>query len=277
MKITDKEMRLFRKTLNEALDGATQVLKKRFLRVSIQYKGRANLVTEADFESQKKILSIFKRHVPLHDYQAEENGIREAGSPFQWVVDPLDGTTNYAHGFPVSCVSIALLFHGKPLLAGIADPFRNERFIAEKGRGAFLNGKRIYVSRVKSLSESLLITGFPYDRHKRSHFYVDLFRRFLLASHDVRRLGSAALDLAWIACGRADGFWEFHLKPWDVSAGLLLVEEAGGRVTDFQGRIWKNTNSFGPETLATNGLIHREMTAFLKSRKGEGIRLRAGR
>ena len=267
MKITDKEMGLFRKTLNEALDQATEILKKRFLRVSIQYKGRVNLVTEADFESQKAILSVFKRRVPFHDYQAEENAVRETGSPFQWVVDPLDGTTNYAHGFPASCVSIALLFRGKSILAGIADPFRHERFIAEKGRGAFLNGKRISVSKVKSLGESLLITGFPYDRHKRSHFYIDFFRRFLLASHDVRRVGSAALDLAWIACGRADGFWEFHLKPWDVAAGLLLIEEAGGKVTDFQGRVWKDKNLFGAETLATNGLIHQEMAGFFKKRK----------
>lgn len=267
MKIPNKDSALFRQTLNEALDVSARILKRRFLRVSIQYKGRVNLVTEADFASQKAILDIFKRRVPAHDYQAEEQARRETGSPFCWVVDPLDGTTNYAHGFPVSCVSIALLFKGKPILAGIEDPFRGERFIAEKGRGAFLNGKRIHVSKTKSLRESLLITGFAYDRHKRSHFYVELFRKFLLASHDVRRTGSAALDLAWISCGRADGFWEFRLSPWDVAAGMLLVEEAGGKITDFKGRAWTDPALYGPQTLATNGLIHREMVSFFKTGK----------
>ncbi len=264
MEISTKEKAQFREILLKALLAGAKVLKKKFLKVAFQYKGRANLVTEADFLSQKAVLAVIGRLAPLHDYQAEENAVRNTGSPFRWVIDPLDGTTNYAHGYPASCVSIVLLFQEEPLLGGIIDPFREECFIAEKGKGAFLNGKRIFVSKTKSLKESLLITGFAYDRHRHSHFYVERLRRFLLASHDIRRSGSAALDLAWIACGRADGFWEFRLNPWDVAAGWLLVEEAGGKVTDFSGKRWLSPNVFGPQTLATNGRIHSEMLSFFR-------------
>ncbi len=267
MKISKNEIARYQGVLLKALSAGAKVLKKKFLHVSIRYKGRANLVTEADILSQKAILSVIARLAPLHDYQAEENAVRNTGSPFRWVIDPLDGTTNYAHGYPASCVSIALLFKDKPILGGVEDPFRGERFIAEKNRGAFLNGKKISVSKTKLLRESLLITGFAYDRHRHSHFYVERLRKFLLASHDIRRSGSAALDLAWIACGRADGFWEFRLNPWDVAAGWLLVEEAGGRVTDFSGKRWSRPSVFGPQTLASNGRIHSEMLSFFKGLK----------
>ncbi len=264
MEVSKSENTRFRKILLEALSAGAEVLKKKFRKVSFRYKGRANLVTEADVLSQKAILAVIRRFAPLHDYQAEENAVRNTGSLFRWVIDPLDGTTNYAHGYPASCVSIALLFKDQPIFGGVYDPFREERFIAEKGRGAFLNGKKISVSKIKSLKESLLITGFAYDRHRHSHFYVERLRKFLLASHDIRRSGSAALDLAWIACGRADGFWEFRLNPWDVAAGWLLVEEAGGKVTDFSGKRWSNPKVFGPQTLASNGRIHSEMLSFFK-------------
>ena len=267
MEIPTNESARYRAILLKALAAGSRVLKNKFLSVSVRYKGRVNLVTEADLLSQKAILSVIERLAPLHDYQAEEDAVRDTGSPFRWVIDPLDGTTNYAHGYPASCVSIALLFKDKPILAGIEDPFRGERFIAEKGKGSFLNGKKIMVSGVQSLRESLLITGFAYDRHRHSHFYVERLRKFLLASHDIRRSGSAALDLAWISCGRADGFWEFRLNPWDVAAGWLLVEEAGGRVTDFSGRRWPHPKAFGPQTLASNGRIHSEMLAFFKGLK----------
>ena len=267
MEIPRDESARYRAILLKALAAGARVLKDKFLSVSVRYKGRVNLVTEADLLSQKAILSVIERLAPSHDYQAEEDAVRDTGSSFRWVIDPLDGTTNYAHGYPASCVSIALLFKDKPILAGIEDPFRGERFIAEKGKGSFLNGKKIMVSGVKSLRESLLITGFAYDRHRHSHFYIERLRRFLLASHDIRRSGSAALDLAWIACGRADGFWEFRLNPWDVAAGWLLVEEAGGRVTDFGGRRWPHPKAFGPQTLASNGRIHSEMLAFFKGLK----------
>lgn len=254
---------LFRRILAQALDRSAAVLKKRFGAVSIHYKGKANLLTQADLESQEAILSLIRRRLPGHDYRAEEKARRDSGSEFCWVIDPLDGTTNFAHGYPVSCVSIALLRRGRPVLAGVHDPFRGERFWAEAGRGARLNGRPMRVSKARKLSQSLLITGFAYDRAQRSRFYTEFYRRFMVRCHDVRRSGSAALDMAWIAAGRADGFWEFNLAPWDVSAGLLLVGEAGGKVTDFAGRPWPDVDAFGKRTLASNGLIHGQMLKIL--------------
>ena len=252
--------------LNEALDLAAKIMLRRFGKVRIAYKGRANILTRADIESQEAILGLIRRRLPGHDFRAEEDGVKDTGSDFVWVIDPLDGTTNYAHGYPAACVSIAALYRGEPLLAGVHDPFRNERFTAEAGRGARLNGKPIRVSKPGRLSESLLITGFPYDRAERSRYYVEFYRRFMVRCHDVRRSGTAALDMAWIAAGRAEGYWEFNLCPWDVAAGLLLVREAGGKVTDFSGRPWKDLDSFGRQTLASNGLIHREMLKVLGPR-----------
>jgi myo-inositol-1(or 4)-monophosphatase len=241
-------------------------MRKHFGHARIRYKGRANLVTQADVQSQAAILGLIKRRFPSHDYRAEEDAVRETGSEFLWIIDPLDGTTNYAHGYPASCVSIGLLKDGRPLLGGVYDPFREELFFAEKGRGARLNGGRIHVSRVPKLAESLLVTGFAYDRAERSRFYVEQFRRFMVRCHDVRRSGTAALDMAWTAAGRVDGFWELYLNPWDVAAGMLLVEEAGGRVTDFSGKVWTDPKTYGRQTLATNSRIHREMLALLDER-----------
>ncbi|MFA6004723.1 MAG: inositol monophosphatase family protein, partial [Elusimicrobiota bacterium] len=194
-------------------------------------KGRANLLTQADQESQAAILGLIRRRFPDHDFYAEEKARKDTGAEFSWIIDPLDGTTNFAHGYPACCTSIALLRHGRPVWAGINDPFRGERFLAEAGRGARLNGRPIRVSKTRRVEDSLLITGFPYDRAQRSRIYTEFYRKFMIRCHDVRRSGSAALDLAWIAAGRADGFWEFKLSPWDVAAGLLLVREAGGKVT----------------------------------------------
>jgi len=253
----------FRSVLREALDRAGRVLRRRFGSVSITYKGRANLLTQADLESQETILGLIRRKLPGHDYRAEEKALKDTAAEFSWVIDPLDGTTNFAHGYPVACVSIALLRRGRPVLAGILDPFRDERFLAEAGRGAWLNGKPIRVSTPSRLEESLLVTGFPYDRAKRSHYYTEFYRRFMLRCHDVRRSGSAALDMAWVAAGRVDGFWEFNLSPWDVAAGLLLVREAGGKVTDFRGRPWGPVGEFGRQTLASNNRIHAAMLRVL--------------
>ncbi len=236
---------------------------RRFGSVSIRYKGKADLLTQADLESQEAILGLIRRRFPGHDYRAEEKERKDTGSPYLWVIDPLDGTTNFAHGYPVACISIALLHRNKPILAGVFDPFRQECFLAEKNRGAKLNGKPIHVSRVNRLSESLLITGFPYDRSEKSRFYTEFYRSFMIRSHDVRRSGSAALDLAWIAAGRADGYWEFNLCPWDVAAGCLLVTEAGGKVTDFSSRVWRRVDDFGRQTLATNGRIHSAMKSVI--------------
>jgi myo-inositol-1(or 4)-monophosphatase len=255
-----------RRVLKEALDRASRVLRRRFGSVSIRYKGPVNLLTQADLESQEAILDLIRRRLPSHDYRAEEKACRDTGSEYVWVIDPLDGTTNFAHGYPVSCVSIALLRRGRPILAGVHDPFRDERFLAEAGRGTRLNGKPVRVSAVRSLSRSLLITGFPYDRNKRPGFYTGLYRDFLVRCHDIRRSGSAALDMAWIAAGRADGFWEFHLSPWDVAAGLLLVREAGGKVSDFRGRPWDGIAAFGRQTLASNGRVHAAMLKVLAER-----------
>ena len=254
-----------RAVLNDALDRAGRVLRRRFGSVSISYKGRANLLTQADLESQKEVLGLLRRKLPGHDYLAEEKASRDTGAEYTWVIDPLDGTTNFAHGYPVACVSIALLRRGRPVLAGIQDPFRQERFLAEAGQGAWLNGRPLRVSAPRRLAQSLLITGFPYDRGRRSRFYTEFYRSFMVRCHDVRRSGSAALDLAWVAAGRADGFWEFGLSPWDVAAGLLLVREAGGKVTDFQGRPWRELREFGRQTLATNGRIHAAMLRVIQA------------
>ncbi len=248
-----------RRTLLRALRESGRVLMDKFGKVKMRYKGKANLVTAADHASEQRILDIVLDRFPDHDFLTEERAPRESGSDFSWVIDPLDGTTNYAHGFPAFCVSIALLRRGSPLMAGILDPVRRELFWAEAGKGAFLNGKRLRVTRTRRLSESLLLTGFAYDRVKRSAYLVRFYREFMVRSHDVRRSGSAALDLAWTAAGRVDGYWEFNLNPWDVAAGVLLVREAGGMVSDFHGRAWGRPKTWGPQTLASNGLIHKSM------------------
>jgi myo-inositol-1(or 4)-monophosphatase len=260
------EQAMARKTLFDALDAAGSVLKKRFGKVALKYKGRANIVTQADLESQEAILKLVKSRLPSHDYRAEEAAVKDTGADCVWVVDPLDGTTNFAHGYPASCVSIGVVRAGKPWLAGVYDPFRDEAFTAEAGKGAKLNGKPMKVSKPKKLSEALLITGFPYDRSERSNFYIEFYRDFMTRCHDVRRSGSAALDIAWIAAGRAEGFWEFGLSPWDVAAGRLLVTEAGGKVTDFYGQQWgSDVKKWGRQTLATNGLVHAEMLKIIRS------------
>ncbi|HAM36720.1 MAG TPA: inositol monophosphatase [Elusimicrobia bacterium] len=255
--------------LSDALDQADRILRRRFGSVSITYKGRADLLTQADMESQRAILGLIRRRFPSHDYQAEENARKDTGAEYLWIVDPLDGTTNFAHGYPVCCASIALLRRGRPVLSGIHDPFRGERFWAEAGRGARLNRRRLRVSSVRQIEKALLVTGFPYDRAEKSRFYTEFYRSFMMLCHDVRRSGSAALDMAWVAAGRADGFWEFNLCPWDVAAGLLLVREAGGKVTDFRGRPWREIQDFGRQTLASNGRVHPGMMKVLRSCLGK--------
>lgn len=250
--------------LVNALKTCGGILRHYFRKTDYSLKGKGNLLTKADLESQKAALKIITAAFPEHDYMAEEEAERKSGSPYLWVMDPLDGTTNFAHGLPASCVSIALLKNGTPVLGGVIDPFRDELFIAQKGAGATLNGKKIQVTKTAKLKDSLLFTGFPYDRHLRGRFYCNFIVDFLKICHDVRRSGAAALDMSWLAAGRADGYWEFHLKPWDVAAGRLLVEEAGGEVTAFNGKPWTDINQYGKETLVTNGLIHAEMLRIIK-------------
>ena len=247
-----------------AIRAAGRVLSRRFGKVGYRQKRRADLLTVADLESQRLILGRVRRAFPDDDWIAEEKERRDSGAEYTWIVDPLDGTTNFAHGYPASCVSIGVLRRGRPVLAGVYDPFRDELFFAEKGRGTRLNGRPVRVTRTPRVSRSLLITGFAYDRAERADFYLARFKAFMRRCHDIRRSGTAALDMAWVAAGRADGFWEFELSPWDVAAGWLLVEEAGGKVTGFDGRPWSSIAEMGKRTLASNGRVHAGMMKVLR-------------
>jgi myo-inositol-1(or 4)-monophosphatase len=222
---------------------------------NISYKGEFDLVTQADRRSEALIVSRLQKYFPEHSVAAEEGTGKETGSQYRWHVDPLDGTTNFAHRYPCFCVSLALARQNELLLGVIYNPVYEELFSAARGEGATLNGKKLHCSKIELLKNSLLCTGFPnHDRHSHPniHYYWD----FTLKSHGVRRDGSAALDLASVAAGRFDGFWEFGLKPWDTAAGVVLVEEAGGTVSDMQGNPYVPG---GKTILATNGLIHKEM------------------
>jgi myo-inositol-1(or 4)-monophosphatase len=230
--------------------------------LKIEYKGDADLVTAADRAAEVLIRERIRQQWPTHDVLGEEQGLSDQGSEYRWYVDPLDGTTNFAHGFPVFCVSIGLEYQpqssGKPgqrIAAVIYDPTRDELFSAEQGRGAQLNGEAIHVSKTATVKESLLATGFPSQkRHKNPNIYF--YHQITLHSHGVRRAGSAALDLCNVASGRFDGFWEFNLNPWDTAAGVLIVEEAGGKVTRFDGSPFEINSR---ETVASNGLIHEDL------------------
>ncbi|HEY3929160.1 MAG TPA: inositol monophosphatase family protein [Candidatus Koribacter sp.] len=238
-----------------AREAGALLLKYFHQHVKIEYKGDVDLVTVADRASEKLIVERVRAMWPGHDIIGEEGTRDDTGSEFRWYIDPLDGTTNFAHGYPVFCVSMGLEHRGEMIAGVLYDPTRDELFAAEKGRGAFLNGKPIRVSSTKRLCESLLATGFPsHKRHKNPN--IHFYHQITLHSHGVRRAGSAALDLANVACGRYDGFWEFNLNPWDTSAGTLLVTEAGGRVTRYDGSPWRLDSK---ETLASNSLIHDEM------------------
>ena len=220
--------------------------------VKIEYKAEADLVTIADRESEALILGRIRAQFPTHDVMGEEGTRIESGSDYKWYVDPLDGTTNFAHGFPVFCVSLGVHFRGRAAAAVIYDPTRDEMFAAELGQGAKLNGKPTHVSATSRLADCLLGTGFPSQkRHKNPNIYF--YHQLTLRTHGVRRAGSAALDLCNVACGRFDGFWEFNLNPWDTAAGVLIAEEAGARITDFSGGPFQLDSR---ETLASNGLVH---------------------
>jgi len=223
--------------------------------VKIEYKGDVDLVTVADRESEALILKRIRAEFPSHDVMGEEGARVETGSDYKWYVDPLDGTTNFAHGFPVFCVSLAVEHQRRRVAGTIYDPTRDELFAAELGSGSRLNGESIRVSSTARLAECLVATGFPsHKRHKNPNIYF--YHQITLRSHGVRRAGSAALDLCCVAAGRFDGFWEFNLNPWDTAAGVLIVEEAGGRVTDFSGGPFQISSR---ETLASNGSVHEEL------------------
>lgn len=228
-------------------------------------KGDIDLVTEADLASEKLLIERINSHYPRHRILAEESGASEGvgavpgEGEWRWIIDPLDGTTNYAHGYPCFCVSIGVERAGRIEMGVVYDPTRDELFAAERGRGATMNERRVRVSAVEDLNRAMLCTGFPYNVRERPDFARD-FTNFTLQAQAVRRDGSAALDLAYVACGRFDGFWENGLNPWDVAAGLLLIEEAGGRVTDFRGG---PLDIYTPKVLASNGLLHEAMLRVL--------------
>ncbi len=228
--------------------------------LKVEYKGEADLVTVADRASEVLIRERIQQQFPGHDVLGEEQGLNDQGSDYRWYVDPLDGTTNFAHGFPVFCVSMALerrSSNGEGVrIAGVVyDPTRDELFSAEQGRGAQLNGEKIRVSQIAKLKECLVATGFPsHKRHKNPNIYF--YHQITLRTHGVRRAGSAALDLCCVAAGRFDGFWEFNLNPWDTAAGVLIVEEAGGKVSRFDGSPFELNSR---ETIASNGLVHQAL------------------
>ena len=240
----------------------------------VHKKGTIDLVTEVDFECERMCRTLLAERFPDHDVLAEElssSPAEESRSTHRWVFDPLDGTTNYAHGLPIFCASLALEIDGRPEAAAIYDPTRRELFTAERGEGAYLNGSRLQVSGAERLIDSLLVTGFPYDVHNRADDLVGLFGAFLGTARAVRRLGSAALDLCYVAAGRFDGFWEQHLKPWDVAAGALLVSEAGGRITGMDGA------AFAPAAahlVATNGRVHDDVLAVIHDYRSDRSRQR---
>ncbi len=222
----------------------------------ISYKRPSDIVTEADRKSEALILERLRGHFPKHSIVAEEGGGQQTDSEYCWYVDPLDGTTNYAHGFPVYCVTLGLAFRGEIVSGVVYDPTREELFTAERGAGAYLNNKRLHASTHAKLSESLLATGFP-PFATNHDLNVKFFFRFTQTSHGIRRAGSAALDLCSVAAGRFEGFWELKLNPWDKAAGSLMVTEAGGQVTDLAGQPF---DLLRDEILASNGLIHDAMT-----------------
>jgi myo-inositol-1(or 4)-monophosphatase len=257
-----RENKEFKKIAVQAVLKAGEILKKNRGRIKkVDYKGKINIVTEIDLLSEKTILEIIKKSFPDHSLLTEESKEQKTESIYKWIIDPLDGTTNYAHDFPSYCISIALEKEGKIILGVVYNPLLDELFTAEMGKGAFLNKRRIQVSSTKSLSKSFLATGFPYDIRESRVTNLDHFANFAVRSLAIRRAGSAALDLCYLAMGRFDGFWELKLSPWDTAAATLLVKESGGKVTDFEGGKY---SIYGKHLLATNGKIHKQMIEVLK-------------
>lgn len=252
----------------EAAKEAGKFLKKnlgKVRQIDLKSGQERNLVTEIDKKSEELIVNIIKKHYPNHDILAEESGSKHGSkSDYKWIIDPLDGTTNFTHGLPIFCVSIGLERKGEIILGAIYDPNFDELFTAEKGRGAFLNGRRLRVSTTKELKSSLLVTGFPYNINENPDHCIEHFVNFLLNAQAIRRMGSAALDLAYVAAGRYDGFWEVNLNPWDMAAGVLLVKEAGGEITNFTGT---DIDIYGKQIVASNKSIHKEMLEILKKVK----------
>jgi myo-inositol-1(or 4)-monophosphatase len=246
---------------------SAEILRSQLGKISqIAKKGAIDLVTEADLESERQIIGTIKANFPDHTILAEESGLNEGVGSYQWLVDPLDGTTNFAHQVPIFAISIALAHENNILIGIVLNPVSGELFSAVFGQGAQLNGRRIQVSAANRILESLLVTGFPYNNGELFNPIIQRFANCIHAAQGIRRLGSAALDLCFLACGRFDGYWEQNLKPWDTAAGSLIASEAGAKITDFSNQDF-TVNS--KEILATNGHIHAEMLELLKIKDAE--------
>jgi myo-inositol-1(or 4)-monophosphatase len=254
----------FQQTAESAARTAGILLKQHLNKKhSISFKGRKNLVTEMDKQSEEIVIKYLRNNYPDHAILSEESGIFDrVSSDWRWVIDPLDGTTNYAHGFNFFSVSIALMKKSELMAGVVYDPVRDEMFSAAKGCGAYLNKKKISVSKISTLNESLLSTGFPYKLGKAMRKNINYFKSFMMKAQAIRRPGSASLDLCYVAAGRFDGFWEMELHPWDTAAGALIVKEAGGVVTDFKGSAF---NPFTKQIVASNRKIHKQMLKVLRT------------
>jgi myo-inositol-1(or 4)-monophosphatase len=229
--------------------------------IRIDKKGTIDLVTEVDLEVEQMFRALIAARFPTHDVLAEEMDVKSTGASHRWVFDPLDGTTNFAHGVPIFCASLALEIDGQAEVAAVYDPNRRELYTAERGIGSWLNGQRLRTSSATSVLESMLVTGFPYSVHQEADEFLRVFGNVLKRARAVRRLGSAAIDLCWVAAGRMEGFWEASLKPWDTRAAALILQEAGGRVTGMDGHAW---DAYRGDILGTNGAIHEEVLHLLR-------------
>jgi len=257
---------MLKSTLIEAAKaGAAEIL--RFFNSDFKIfnkEGVNNLVTEADHAAEKAIIEVINAKFPGHQILSEEVGEIAQDSDYKWIIDPIDGTVNFAHGIPLNCVSIGIEHKGEIIMAAVYNPHMNEFYFAEKGKGATLNDKPIHVSEETETIKALLVTGFPYTYINMSNGPLEIFERFIRKGVPVRRLGSAAIDLCWVAAGRVDGFYEHKLEAWDSAAGYLIVEEAGGKVTDHEGNKF---SVYQHRVLATNGKIHDEMIAVINNKK----------
>ncbi len=261
-----KDMKEFLATAEVAAMASGSRIREGWRQVKqIQFKSPVDLVTTIDRQSEEIIVDILQKRFPNHSILAEEETtITGPQSNHRWIIDPLDGTTNFAHSYPQFCISIALEREGEIIVGLVYDPLREETFKAIRGLGSFLNDSPIQPSKVAEVDQALLATGFPYDRREKASFYLTFLKAFLISSQGIRRNGSAALDLCYLACGRLDGFWEFSLRSWDTAAASLIVQEAGGVLSDFSGNAF---SIWGQETLGSNGLIHNEMRRIIQEAK----------
>ncbi|MFT4093061.1 MAG: inositol monophosphatase family protein [Niabella sp.] len=259
---------MLKTVLHEAImAGAAEVVKYFNQTFEIKYKeGRNNLVTAADEASEKAIIDVIQKAYPGHHILTEESGDLPQDSEYKWIIDPIDGTINFAHGIPINCISIGIEKNGEMIMGMVYNPHMNELFFAEKGGGATFNDKIIKVSSETDAMKSCLVTGFPYTYIREENGPLQVFERFITEGVPVRRLGAAAIDLCWVAAGRLDGFYEHKLQPWDSAAGFLIVEEAGGKVTDFEGKPY---SPYQHRILATNGFIHEQMLKIINDKQAK--------